>query len=163
MERKELTAVLPRNRDDAENANALIALGYPTVEPVLKPMLDWLKSNGSPVELVFRPFFAQVGAPALSLVKDALSSTHELWKFSIVRNVVYAWPRDLVVELQPHLEGLVQHSGFYSTDLVALEILSRHRLSEPSWLREWTLFKKLRLQEQFELLAAIELLPEAEL
>jgi hypothetical protein len=43
MDAKALKSVLPGNKDDAEGAKALVALGFPTVEPVMGQMLDCLR------------------------------------------------------------------------------------------------------------------------
>jgi hypothetical protein len=58
MDAKSFKRLLPRDEDDAETARALVALGFPVLEPVMSQMLEWLKSNGSPVEAVMRDFFA---------------------------------------------------------------------------------------------------------
>lgn len=147
MDASSLKRLLPRNKDDAESARALVALGYPAVEPVLSQMLDWLKSNGSPVELVLREFFADLGVQAVPVVQKALASRHDLLKYSVVKHVVCRWPADAVSQLAPQLQGLATGSGFYGTDLIAMRLLVEHRLAEPSWLREWAEFKVKRLRE----------------
>ena len=147
MDASSLKRLLPRNKDDAESARALVALGYPAVEPVLSQMLDWLKSNGSPVELVLRAFFADLGVQAVPVVQKALASRHDLLKYSVVKHVVCRWPADAVSQLAPQLQGLATGSGFYGTDLIAMRLLVEHRLAEPSWLREWAEFKVKRLRE----------------
>src|SRR5688572_8502044 len=106
MDASSLKRLLPRNKDDAESARALVALGYPAVEPVLSQMLDWLKSNGSPVELVLRAFFADLGVQAVPVVQKALASRHDLLKYSVVKHVVCRWPADAVSQLAPQLQGL---------------------------------------------------------
>jgi hypothetical protein len=64
--------MLPQNKEDASGAAALVVLGFPVVEPVLGHMLDWLKTNGSPVELVMRDFFVALGLKAVPAVQRAL-------------------------------------------------------------------------------------------
>jgi len=147
MDAKSLKRLLPQDKDDAEGAKALVAIGYPTVEPILSQMLDWLKTNGSPVELVLRDFFAGLGVHAVPAVQKALSSRHDLLKYSVVRHVVCRWPADAVSQLTPQLQGLATASGFYGTDLIAMRLLVEHRLAEPAWLKEWAEFKVKRLRE----------------
>ena len=147
MDASSLKRLLPRDKDDAESAKALVAMGYPAVEPVLSQMLDWLKSNGSPVELVLRDFFAGLGVQGVPVVQKALASRHDLLKYSVVKHVVCRWPADAVSQLAPQLQGLATGSGFYGTDLIAMRLLVEHRLAEPSWLREWAEFKVKRLRE----------------
>ena len=147
MDASSLKRLLPRNKDDAQSAKALVALGYPAVEPVLSNMLDWLKSNGSPVELVLRDFFAGLGVQAVPVVQKALGSRNDALKYSVVKHVVCRWPADAVSQLTPQLQGLATGSGFYGTDLIAMRLLVEHRLAEPSWLKEWAEFKVKRLRE----------------
>ena len=147
MDASSLKRMLPRNKDDAAGAEALVAIGYPGVEPVISQMLDWLKSNGSPVELVMREFFASLGKPAVPVVQKALASRHDGLKYSVVKHVVCKWPGDAVAHLQLQLQVLATGSGFYGTDLIALRLLVEHRLAEPAWLKEWAQFKTKRLRE----------------
>ena len=147
MDAKSLKRLLPRDKDDAEGARALAALGYPVVEPVLPYMLDWLKSNGSPVELVMREFFVSLGAKAVPVVRKALASRHDGLKYFVVMYVVTRWPAEAIEELKLQLQALATGSGSYGTDLIALRLLVEHRLVEAAWLREWSQFKTRRLRE----------------
>jgi hypothetical protein len=147
MDAKSLKRLLPRTKDDAEGAKALVAIGYPTVEPVMPLMLDWLKTNGSPVELIMRDFFASLGTRAVPAVQKALASRHDGLKYSVLKHVVCKWPADAVFQLKVQLQGLATGSGFYGTDLIALRLLVEHQLAEPAWLNEWSEFKIKRLRE----------------
>jgi hypothetical protein len=147
MDARSLKRLLPRNKDDAEGAKALVALGYPAVEPVLPQMLDWLKSNGSPVELVMCEFFASLGTRAIPAVQKALGSRHDGLKYSVVKNVISKWPSEAIAPLKVQLQGLATGSGYYGTDLIALDLLVEHQLADPAWLKEWTEFKTKRLRE----------------
>jgi len=147
MDVKSLKRLLPRDKDDAEGARALVALGHRTVEPVLPHMLDWLKSNGSPVALVMREFFASLGVHAVPVVQKALISRHEGLKYSVVMHVVARWPVEAIEPLKLQLQALATGSGFYGTDLIALRLLVEHQLADPVWLREWAEFKTKRLRE----------------
>ncbi|MGH8587567.1 MAG: DUF5071 domain-containing protein [Gammaproteobacteria bacterium] len=147
MDAKSLKRLLPRDKDDAETARALVALGSPVLEPVLPQMLEWLKSNGSPVEVVVRDFFAALGVHAVPVVEKALASRHDGLKYSVVMNVVAKWPPQAIAPLKVQLQALATGSGVYGTDLVALRLLTEHRLADPAWLKEWAQFKTNRLRE----------------
>src|SRR5688500_15500532 len=135
MDASSLKRLLPKNKDDAESARALVAMGYSAVEPVLSNMLEWLKTSGTPVDLVLRDFFAGLGVQAVPVVQKALASRHDLLKYSIVQHVVCRWPAGAVSQLAPQLQGLASGSGFYGTDLIAMRLLVEHRLAEPAWLK----------------------------
>ncbi|HSF47698.1 MAG TPA: DUF5071 domain-containing protein, partial [Burkholderiales bacterium] len=116
MDAKSLKRLLPRDKDDAEGARALVALGYPVVEPILPYMLDWLKSNGSPVEMVVREFFVSLGSKAVPVVQKALASRHDGLKYFVVMNVVTRWPAEAIEKLKLQLQALATGSGSYGTD-----------------------------------------------
>jgi Domain of unknown function (DUF5071) len=147
MDAKSLKRLLPRNKDDAEAARALVALGYPAVEPLLPQMLDWLKSIGSPVDLVMRDFFVALGAHAMPVVQRALRSRHDTLKYAVVMNVVAKWPVEAIAPLKVQLQALATGPGFYGTDLIALRLLVEHRLADHDWLKAWAQFKTKRLRE----------------
>jgi Domain of unknown function (DUF5071) len=153
VDRLALNRLLPRNKEDAQSAVALVALGYPTVEPVLPHMLEWLKTNGSPVDLIMREFFVALGLNGVPVVRQALHSRHDLLKYTIIAHVVNHWPAEAVAALLSELQGLVTTSGFYSTDIIAIRLLIEHNLAERRWLAEWSNFKVTRLRE---LLASAE-------
>lgn len=144
---KSLRRRLPRDKEDAETARALVALDFLTLEPVLPLLLDWLKSNGSPVESVVRVYFVGLGVRAVPVVQKALTSRHDGLKYSIVTNVVAKWPAEAIALLKGQLQMLATGSGPYGTDLVALRLLTEHCLADAGWLREWAEFKAKRLRE----------------
>lgn len=145
-----LKQMLPRNKEDAVGAKALTALGFPAVEPVLPQMLEWLKTNGSPVELVMREFFVSLGLPAVPVIQNALRARHAHLKYAVVTHVVKFWPAEAVAPLAAELQVLATDSGFYGTDLTALRLLVEHDLADRAWLEEWSRFKVNRLRELLE-------------
>ena len=147
MNKADLLHLLPQNKEDSTRATALAKLGHPAVAPVLDQMLDWLRTNGSPVDLVMREFFAGLGLPAIPAVRKALRSKHGLLHHTILEHVVTQWPGSAVEPLSSELQSLATGSGFYGTDLVALRLLATHHLAEPKWLSEWAVFKVKRLRE----------------
>lgn len=158
MDKSELTGRLPHNKEDADSAAALVSLGYPTVEPVLRHMLEWLKTNGSPVDLIMRDFFVSLGVNGLSVVRDALRSRHDLLKYAVTTHVVARWPKEVVAGVQSELQGLATGSGFYGTDLVAMKLLIEHNLADRAWLMEWSAFKIKRLRELLSSAEQLEVL-----
>jgi hypothetical protein len=147
MDAKSLKRLLPRDKNDAEAAKALVALGFPALEPVLPRMLEWLEAYGSPVELVMRDFFAALGIHAVPAVQSALAPRHDALKYAVVMNVVAKWPAEAVAPLKVQLQALATGSGFYGTDLAALRLLAEHRLADRAWLGAWAQFKTRRLRE----------------
>lgn len=147
MDAKSLRRLLPRDKEDAESARSLVALGYEAVEPVSKEMLDWLKVIRSPVASVMSDFFISLGVKAVLPVRRALRSRNETLQYSVVLNVVAKWPREAIEALKPELQTLATNAGAYGTDLIALRLLVEHDLADGAWLKQWAQFKAQRLRE----------------
>jgi hypothetical protein len=156
MNRSELTKLLPRHRDDVENARAIVALGFPVVEPVLRSLFQWLETSGSNVELVMRPFFAALGEPALDLAREALiAPIKPARKFSLLRYVLPAWPSAVVAKLEPQLLFLmINGHDDYGLDVWALKLLLDKKIDTQENLEAWRRSKISRLRDQ---LGALEL------
>ncbi len=104
MDKQQLAKLLPKHRDDIDAAKELIRLGYPGVAPILNSLFQWLETSGSEVELLLRPFFAELGEPALELARSALSATNKpAKKASLLKYVLPAWPGDLITRLEHEL------------------------------------------------------------
>ncbi len=153
MDAKALKSLLPRNKEDVAHATRLVNLGHPTVAPILPQMLLWLKTIGSPVELIMREFFVALGSQALPVVRDALRTRNETWKYAIVNHIVTQWPTEAVAPLKCELQAIAASSAAYGTDIIALKLLIQHRLGEREWVEQWSQFKVRRLRE---LLASAE-------
>ena len=138
--------VLPRDKNDVAAAAAALKYGLPTLEPALPALLRWLRNPSWPVAEVIRPFFSTHGEAALPHVKRALTARDALWKANLLRAVVSHWDRALVAQLKLELELLVTTFDGSGTDLAAFELLVRHRISDPEWLRQWLEFKQKRWQ-----------------
>jgi hypothetical protein len=123
-----LTARLPKDGNDVDAAKGLVALGYPALAPVLPHLFQWLETSGSAVELVLRPFFAELGAPARDLARTALLNRNKpALKYSLLRYVLPGWPRDLVATLP--LEGYLYDSDSYGLDVWALKLMVEKRIA----------------------------------
>ena len=149
----ELTSLLPRNRDDVENAKAIVALGFPEVQPVLPSLFQWLETSGSKVELIIRPFFASLGDPAFDLVQKALQTTVKPARQEcLLRFVLPHWPAETLAKLLPELMALLGTHGFHALDVWALKLLLDKGLGDQAELERWRKHKAIRLTEQLNAL-----------
>jgi|EndMetStandDraft_3_1072993.scaffolds.fasta_scaffold464540_2 hypothetical protein len=154
MNRSDLTKLLPTSGTDIENAQAIVALGFPTVEPVLKSLFQWLETNGSPVEMIIRPFFAGLGEPALELVRDALMAPIKpARKHALLRYVLPHWPASVIEKLEPELQGFIQQHDFHGLDVWALLLMIEKGIETHGGNEKWRAHKIARMQE---LIAALE-------
>lgn len=158
-----LTARLPKNGHDADGARELVALGYPTLAPVLPHLFKWLETSGSAVELVLRPFFAELGAPARDMACQALLHRNKpALKYCLLRYVLPGWPREVLITLP--LESYLCDSDAYGLDVWALKLMVEKRIPTHEGLEglvEWKRWKITRLEEQLGVLASLDLETEA--
>jgi hypothetical protein len=122
----DLAALVPITKFDTEKASALVHLGYPTIEPVIPKLLEWMQDLNWPVAHVFQPFLASIGQPIAPNVRVVLSGEDSGWKYSLLSAVVSCSP-ELARALRPELERLARHptteDSNEEVDLVATEIL----------------------------------------
>jgi hypothetical protein len=100
-----LAEMLPVDKHDTDKAASLVALGYPTVEPVLPQILRWLQDMNWPVAIVFEPLVAGIGAPLAPHLRDVFATDDDIWKYWILEVVVGKSP-ELVSDLRPEITKL---------------------------------------------------------
>jgi hypothetical protein len=84
-----LSALMPKSKMDTGAAEAIVALGYPAVEPVLPDMLTWLQDRLNwPVARVFQPFLVRIGPHLAPHIRAILATNDEFWKYSILADVI---------------------------------------------------------------------------
>ena len=83
-----LAALVPNGKAETEKAQALVALGYPTIEPVLPLIVRWLQDLNWPVARVFIPFLVAIGAPLAPHVRSVLATDDDCWKYALLEAVV---------------------------------------------------------------------------
>ena len=102
----ELTELLPRNVNDVENAQRLVALGFPAVMPVLPELLVWMREFDEPVAQTLAPLLTRIGKPLTPHVRRILDGDDELWKYGILTFVAAKSPA-LARELTPDLLEMI--------------------------------------------------------
>ncbi len=104
--RADLAVLLPKTKLDTEKASALVAIGFPAVEPVIPDILEWLQDPNWPVARVLQPFLAAIGRPLAPHVRSVLGGADDCWKYSLLTTVVLP-SKNLARALRPDLERLV--------------------------------------------------------
>jgi Domain of unknown function (DUF5071) len=99
----ELRALLPRHKCDCGRAEAIIALGYPAVAPVLGELLEWLRDCNWPVAHSIAPFLAAVGEPVIPLIHEVLRGNDDIWKYWCIDRLIMEFPRNLVEPFRAEL------------------------------------------------------------
>lgn len=140
--RRELRQLLPSNKDDVAAVDSLIALGYPSIEPILPDVLKWIRQPDWPVAPPLSKFLLSLGPSLLPHIHKIFSSPRDdAWKAEILRTIVQYWPREHVAELKSYLAMLATHGNSWGVDLIALRLLARHQLVDRNWIADWLEFK----------------------
>ncbi|MHC2333735.1 DUF5071 domain-containing protein [Bradyrhizobium sp. USDA 4454] len=95
----DLAAILPTDKRDTERAEAIVALGFPAVEPILSTLLEWMQDINWPVAQVLAPFLANIGGPLAPHVRPILQTDDDIWKY---------WILDCIVAKSPELRTLLR-------------------------------------------------------
>jgi Domain of unknown function (DUF5071) len=130
MTEVELRALLPRHKCDCERAQAIIALGYPAVAPVLRDLLEWLQDCNWPVSHSIAPFLASVGEPVVPLIREVFRGNDDIWKYWCIERLIMGFPRTLAEEFRPEL----QRFAFHPTKQERSEELDERARAALEWL-----------------------------
>jgi hypothetical protein len=149
MNRRELLRLMPTDGKDQAGAMRIIELGYPTVEPVLPDIVRWLRVADSPVADAFAGFLADLGEPAGEVIAWRGLHPGNIWaRHRILRDVLPHWPTDHLRRIAFMLTTTATQPDAYDNDLLAIELLAKHRLADAEWLSSWITFKEQRLSER---------------
>jgi deoxyribonuclease V len=79
---------LPKNKFDIPAAEAMVAMGFPAVEPWLPELMEWMQDINWPVAKVLQPFLSTIGAPLAPYVRHVLETNDDIWKYWVVDCIV---------------------------------------------------------------------------
>ena len=132
MEADELRALMPINKIDTEKAQAIVALGFPMVEPVLDEILVWMQDINWPVARIFEPLLVSIGAPLTPHIQAILKTDDDVWKYWVVQNIIgksAELKHIFKAELQCIAATPTAGEHKEEVDLVAQEILDRSNVN----------------------------------
>jgi hypothetical protein len=84
----DLENLLPRSKSDIARATAIVALGYPSVRPLLPDLIKWLQDYNWPVAEILAPFLASIGQPLVPEVQYILASNDTMWQYWVISCIV---------------------------------------------------------------------------
>jgi len=156
MKRKELLENMPKDKSDSAAACAIVKLGYPTVAPVMRDMLLWLRVYNSPVADIFAKFFAEVTPQPVELIAKHIGTQSETLRNRILVDVLQSWPHEAIQPLSINLTTLATHPDISNNDLECLKLIQKHKLAEKKWVRQWLDFRKGQAAERVDLFENLE-------
>lgn len=156
MKRKELLEQMPKDKNDAGAARAISQLGYPTVAPVLRDMLIWLRVCNCPVADIFAEFFAQLSPQPVELIAKHIGTRSETLRNRILVDILQAWPHEAIQQLSINLTTLATHPDISNNDLECFKLILKHDLAEKKWVRQWLDFRKGQAADRVRLFKELE-------
>jgi hypothetical protein len=84
----DLRWLIPRSKYDDERYEAVIALGYPTVAPILPELLRWLQDMNWPNAPKLAEFIAGIGAPVAPHLRVIFAGNDGTWKYWLIGDVI---------------------------------------------------------------------------
>jgi len=153
MNRKELLALMPKSKSDAEGAEHILQLGYPAIAPVLKDMMLCLKNHDSIVADRFCIFFANLRPPAIELVSKQIGSTNLQLRNRILVDILPHWPPDAISALRVQLTTYATHPDCLNNDVACFSLIIAHDLADKAWVKQWLEFRNKQTAERISLIA----------
>jgi len=113
----DLNHFLPRDKFDIENAALLRNLGYPTIKPIMRQLLEWLQDMNWPVAQFIAPWIATIGLELYPYFEEIIQSNDGLWKYWLLTAIIDEMPIEIAKSFSPLLEQLSQsHNQFDITE-----------------------------------------------
>lgn len=125
-----LKLLIPQTKFDLERAEAIRALGFPTIEPILPSLMEWMQDINWPVARVLQPLLAGIGTPLEPHLRFVLQTEDSIWKYSVLDHIV-RHSTELIHIFTPELQRLAhqpsQQEKSEELDSLALELLNLSR------------------------------------
>ncbi len=123
----DLRALIPRHKHDTGRAEALAALGFPAITPILPEILQSVQDPNWPTAQILLPLLVGIGAPLAPYIREVLQKDDYGWQYTLLLRVVYYSPplaRELVPELRRLAEAVTEAQKAEELDVIAQEILA---------------------------------------
>lgn len=156
MTRKELVPILPRNAHDVAGAEKIIALGYPTIAPVMRDLFNLMRVYDSPAADLIADYFGTLGKFIAGDVTKALSKENCWIRHRILTKTIPGWSANEIEQLKIGLGCMATQPDAYNNDILALSVIRKYCLAEDKWIKQWTAFKRERLSARETLLRTLE-------
>ena len=156
MKRNDLIELMPKDKGDIEAARTMVELGYPTVSPVLRDMLLWLRVHDSPVADIFAKFLADITPRPVDLVAKHIGMSSGTLRNRILVDILREWPTDAIAPLTMNLTTLATHADLWNNDLECFRLILKHDLAEKAWVKQWLDGRKKQAADRVRLFEELE-------
>lgn len=136
---------LPKDKSDFESVVVLTSLERSMVIPLLPELLVWLQDMNWPIASKIVDLLLKYTVEIIPHVKTIFSQSDTGWTYNILKALINEWEMEFVSVLSSSLRELAQNSdNDDDTDLLAIEILCKHRLIDEA---EATVLLKRKLSD----------------
>jgi hypothetical protein len=144
MTRKELVSILPKNAHDVVGAEKIIAIGYPTIAPVMRDLFNLMRVYDSPAADLIAKYFGTLGKYIADDLTKALSKQNCWIRHRILTLTIPSWAASEIEQLKICLGCMATQPDDYDNDILALSIIRKYNLVEDKWIQQWIGFKRER-------------------
>ena len=88
MDLHELKALLPKHKHDIESVDRLRELGFPTIEPIITGIIEWVVDGNWPVARPLQSLLIDIGKPIAPYLKEFLSGDDDTGKYFVISGVI---------------------------------------------------------------------------
>jgi hypothetical protein len=119
---------VPIGKHDVQKAEAIVALGYPAIGPLLPALIVWMQDINWPVAKILAPFLAGIGEPPAPHLRVIFESEDHIWKYRVLSKLVDPSPA-LAMAVEPYLLRMASNPSQgevnEGVDEIALGILAK--------------------------------------
>ncbi len=105
----ELDACIPKDKFDKEAIKRARQLGFPTINPILPQLLEWLQDANWPVAEDTADLLSGASSEIVPHIKAIFQSDDDTWKYWILNFLCSRLPQTIQVALRPDIERLAQY------------------------------------------------------
>lgn len=121
---------LPQDKQDHTSVEVLASLEKSTVLPLLPNLLEWLQDINWPIANGIIDILLEYKLEIIPHIQTIFSQRDTIWIYNILAYLLNEWDTKLISSLCSSLRELAQTIDKDDTDLLAIELLWRHRLIE---------------------------------
>jgi hypothetical protein len=102
----DLSICIPADKHDQTAVERAAALGFPTINPILPDLLEWLQDINWPVAPVVADLLAKAGVEIAPHINAVLKGDDGVWKYWILTSLAEHLHRDVWTLIEADVERL---------------------------------------------------------
>lgn len=119
---------VPRDKHDADAVRRARALGFPTIDPILPDLLEWVQDINWPVAPLVVDLLEEAGPAIAPHILAILRSDDDVWKYHVIERCAPSWSPEIWVTVAEDVTRLRDRPSpserAEEVDIVAREALA---------------------------------------